>query len=153
MLRIRTATEADLDTIVAYSLCLARESEGRSLDEPTVRAGVQHVLTRPECGVYYLAEREGRVIGQLMITCEWSDWRNGRFWWIQSVYVDRQAREGGVYRALHEHVSEQARKEDDVCGVRLYVEHENRSARAVYEKLGMRLTGYRLYETDWQGSR
>jgi GNAT superfamily N-acetyltransferase len=145
-LRIHPATLDDLEIIAANNVALAREAEGRQLDPSTVRAGVQRLLTDPARGVYYLAERDGKTVGQLLITREWSDWRNGWFWWIQSVYVAPDARRQGVFRALHTYVAAEARRQPDVCGLRLYVDRHNTRAQRVYEGLGMRPSGYQIYE-------
>lgn len=148
-LRIRCATPADADLLAAHNRAMAAETEARHLDAAIVARGVQRVLGNPVLGVYYVAEREGRVVGQLLITPEVSDWRDGVFWWIQSVYVAPAARGSGVYRALHARVAELARATPGVCGLRLYVERSNARAQAVYRALGMRRTDYELYETDW----
>lgn len=146
---IGPAAPADLETIVVFNLAMARETEQRALHEQTVRRGVRAVLEDPRLGVYYVARIRGTVSGQMMITYEWSDWRNGLFWWIQSVYVTPAYRASGVYRALHRHVEALARRSPGVCGLRLYVESENTVAQQVYERLGMNRTSYRLYEMDW----
>ncbi len=148
-LRVRLATPADADTITAFNVALAAESEGRALDPAVVARGVRRLLAEPAYGVYYVAERAGRVVGQLLITYEFSDWRNGVFWWIQSVYVAPDARRGGVYRALHEHVVAEARRQGDVCGLRLYVDRSNAPAQAAYRRVGLTATDYVLYEVDW----
>lgn len=148
-IRIRAATLQDADTLTRFNLAMAQETEDRALDESTVRAGVSRLLNDPTRGVYYVAERDGNVLGQLMVTYEWSDWRDGVFWWIQSVYVRPECRGAGVYRRLHEWVAQLARRNGRVCGLRLYVEQDNRAAQQVYERMGMRCTAYRLYETDW----
>ena len=148
-IRIRPAQPSDLDLIVRFNRRLAEESEGRSLDPEILRAGVRAVLEATDKGRYFVAEVDGAVAGQLMVTSEWSDWRNGWFWWIQSVYVDPAFRGRGVYRALHQHVERIARGRGDVRGLRLYVEEANHRARETYSRLGMRKTGYLLYETDW----
>ncbi|MBK9128952.1 MAG: GNAT family N-acetyltransferase [Phycisphaerales bacterium] len=148
-LLIRRAGPADAPTLVAFNCALAHESEGRRLDPAVVSRGVARVLSNPALGVYYLAERGGTVVGQLMVTFELSDWRDGVFWWIQSVYVAPAARRLGVYRRLHEAVAADARRSGDACGVRLYVDADNTRAQAVYERLGMKRTAYYLYETDW----
>jgi GNAT superfamily N-acetyltransferase len=98
-------------------------------------------------GTYFVAEHNGAVIGQLLITYEWSDWRNGNFWWIQSVYVAQEFRENGVFRGLFSHVEKLARSRRDVCGLRLYVEKNNRRAHQAYARLGMKHTHYEIYET------
>ena len=148
-LSIRAADSGDANVITAFNCAMAAETERRRLDEPIVQAGVRDLLGDPEKGGYFLAEREGRIVGQLMLTYEWSDWRNGTFWWIQSVYVAPDHRRKGVYRALHEFVERRARQTPAVCGVRLYVDSDNGVAQQTYRRLGMRETGYRLYETDW----
>jgi GNAT superfamily N-acetyltransferase len=99
--------------------------------------------------MYFVAEVDGTVVGQLMVTYEWSDWRNGNFWWIQSVYVEREYRGKGVFKSLYDHVLSLARRQKDSCGLRLYVEKHNRRARKIYEDLGMKETDYLLYEIDF----
>ena len=145
---LRTATQADVGTIATNNAAMAAETEGRRLDPETLRAGAGRVLSDPSRGVYYLAEREGKVVGQLLITREWSDWRDGWFWWIQSVYVTPEARGHGVYRELYERVRREARRADGVCGIRLYVEQSNTGAQRVYERLGMSRTHYVMYEAE-----
>lgn len=146
---IRRAGPGDAGALVAFNLAMAAETEGRALDRDTLSAGVRAALADPDLGRYYVAEQDGRVLGALMVTREWSDWRNGQFWWIQSVYVEPGARGRGLYRALYDHVLGRAREDPGVCGLRLYVEAENRRARAVYEHLGMQPSTYRLYEVDF----
>jgi ribosomal protein S18 acetylase RimI-like enzyme len=144
---VRPASPADLDVLVAFNLALAEESEALSLDLATVRSGVGAALADPAKGSYRVATRDGAVVGQLMLTREWSDWRCGWWWWIQSVYVAREARRAGVYRALHQSVLDDAERAGDVRGVRLYVEQENARAQRTYEALGMARGKYLLYET------
>lgn len=143
---VREARASDHAVLCAYNQAMAEETEGRRLDGERLSAGVRAVLEDAAKGRYLVAERDGRVVGQLMLTWEWSDWRNGVFWWIQSVYVEPGARRGGIYRALHERVVELARAGGDACGVRLYVEVENHAARATYERLGMTPCRYGMYE-------
>ena len=150
---IRVANHADAEVIAECNAMMAEETEQRGLDKSILLAGVRALLQDPGKGVYYLAEHDGRVVGQLMITCEWSDWRNGLFWWIQSVYVAADLRRKGVYRALHRHVEAAARRKPDVCGIRLYVESENAAAQKAYHQLGMVRTGYFVFETDWSVAR
>ena len=146
---IRTATVADIETVATNNAAMAAETEGRRLDPETLRTGVRRVLADPTRGVYYLAELDGSVVGQLLITREWSDWRDGWFWWIQSVFVAPEARRTGVYRVLHEHVVAEARRAGDVCGIRLYTERANTRAQQVYEQMGMTRSAYVMYEADW----
>jgi ribosomal protein S18 acetylase RimI-like enzyme len=148
--RVRDATVDDLDVIVANNVAMAMESEGKPLDGHVVRRGVHRLLLAPERGRYLVAvdddgSRVGVVVGQLMLTREWSDWRDGWWWWIQSVFVAPSARRRGVYRALHQRVVDEANGTADVCGVRLYVEPDNTGARATYRQLGMTET-YRVME-------
>jgi GNAT superfamily N-acetyltransferase len=145
-MRIRPATSLDVDTVCEFNVRLALETEGKTLDPAYLRPGVAAVLTDAEKGRYYLAEVDGRVVGQVAITFEWSDWRNGWFWWIQSVYVHADARRMGVFRSLYAHVEAEARAAADVIGIRLYVEDENESAHKTYDKLGLKATTYRVRE-------
>jgi len=147
---IRPATLADAEIVARFNERLAGESEGKTLDPDTVLAGVRAGLTDPNRSTYYLAEVDGVVAGQLMITTEWSDWRNGYFWWIQSVYVDLPFRRRGVFRSLHNHVRDLARARPDVCGLRLYVHISNTRALDTYRKLGMDVTEYQLCEEEWR---
>lgn len=146
---IRQATPGDAPLIAQYNAFMALETENRVLDQEILRNGVEAVLKDPALGLYYLAEANGKVAGQLMITYEWSDWRNGTFWWIQSVYVREDYRMKGVFKALFRHVESEARSRKGVCGLRLYVEHGNEKAKQIYEKLGMARTDYQLYERDF----
>jgi ribosomal protein S18 acetylase RimI-like enzyme len=143
---VRPATPDDLDTLATFNVAMAKETEDKPLDPDTVRAGVRGLFESPSRGFYLVAERDDRLVGSLMITPEWSDWRNGAFWWIQSVYVRPEARRTGVYTALHRDVRRRAREKEEVCGLRLYVERGNETARETYERLGMTETSYRLYE-------
>jgi len=149
---IRDATPGDVATIVEFNRLLALESENQLLDEPTLRRGVARALESTECCRYFLAESAGRVVGQLMITYEWTDWRDGVFWWLQSVYVERPARRQGVFLALAEHVKAIASQTPDVRGLRLYVEQHNHAAQETYRRLGLRPSGHILYEDDWSGA-
>jgi ribosomal protein S18 acetylase RimI-like enzyme len=145
-LTLRRAVLADAPVLADYNQRLAHETEGKALDPAVIAAGVEAVLADPERGRYFVAELQGAVVGQLMITTEWSDWRNGWIWWIQSVYVPRDARRQGVFRALYEHALAAARAEPQVVGLRLYVEHDNHAAQETYLRLGMQRTGYLVLE-------
>ncbi|MEW6073982.1 MAG: GNAT family N-acetyltransferase [Planctomycetota bacterium] len=147
--RVRPAYPRDLTTLVEFNRAMAHETEDRALDPAVVTAGVQSVLDDPGRGSYFVAERDGRVVGGLLLTFEWSDWRNGVFWWIQSVYVRPGDRGGGVFRALYDHVRTKARVTPGACGLRLYVERGNAHARRVYAAVGMVESAYRLYEVDF----
>ncbi len=148
-LRIRTATLADMDRIAAFQQAMALETEGKELDATTLRQGVAGVFEAPEKGFYLVAVADAAVVGSLLITYEWSDWRNATFWWIQSVYVDAGWRRRGVYRAMYDHVLSLAGSRGDVCGIRLYVERTNAVARQTYDRLGMHKSHYDLYEIDF----
>ncbi len=127
---------------------LAYESEGLALDAVACRKGVEAVLGEPSRGFYLVAETSELVIGQILVTPEWSDWRNAFFWWLQSVYVLREFRGRGVFRSLYQHVAGMAREQGGVRGLRLYVHRENEAAEAVYLRLGMRRLDYVLMERD-----
>jgi ribosomal protein S18 acetylase RimI-like enzyme len=143
---VRRAGAADADTIVDFNCLLAEESEGKTLERALLLPGVRAGLLDDMKIRYYVAEDAGRVVGQMGTTLEWSDWRNGWFWWIQSVYVRPEARRRGVFRALYEHVLRAAQADPQVIGLRLYVEEENRAAQQTYERLGMEKTGYFVLE-------
>ena len=145
-LEVRPATPADAPVIVEFNRLLAEESEGKALDRALLAAGVAAGLADPHKALYFVAEEGGRVLGQTMITFEWSDWRNGWFWWVQSVYVRPEARRRGVFRALFEHVVAAARRDPQVIGLRLYVEEENRLAQQTYARLGLSRTSYHVME-------
>lgn len=147
-LTIRPAATGDLERIVLFNLALARESEGRELERKVLQRGVEAVLKEPSLGRYFVAERKDEIVGQLLVTSEWSDWRNGAIWWIQSVYVSKRFRREGVYARLHGYVRDLAREEKAI-GLRLYVETDNEPARSTYHALGMRESDYRLYEELW----
>ena len=151
-MRIRLATSADAAVLVEFNAAMALETEGKNLLPEVIGAGVRGLLDNPVAGFYVLAETE-RVVAALMITKEWSDWRNGSFWWIQSVYVRPEARRQGVYRRLYRHVQEMAAKDPQVCGFRLYVERENSAAQAAYAALGMKETRYLVFEELKSGVR
>ncbi len=132
---------------------MAWETEHRRLDLSRVRQGVAALLEDPTKGIYFVAEVQANglpaVGGQLLVTYEWSDWRNGNFWWIQSVYVAEPFRRGGIFRALFHHVHRLAKGSKDVCGLRLYMDRNNSTARQSYERLGLKQTDYQVFEMDF----
>lgn len=146
---IRPAVAEDLEQLARNHREMALETEGRALDRSVTRLGTRAVFDDPSKGFYLVAERDGAFAGQLLVTYEWSDWRNGNFWWIQSVYVIPEARRSGVYRALHAEVFDMAHKKSDVCGVRLYVDRDNERAQATYRAMGMAAAKYDFYEVDF----
>lgn len=157
-LRIRDAVPADRDLIADWMIAMAWETEHKRLDPDTVRAGVAGGLADAARARYFIAMREAEVAGNetiavpagtLMFTHEWSDWRNGDWWWIQSVYVAPEHRRQGVYNALHRHVAALARATPGVVGLRLYVERENISAQQTYRSLDMADSGYLLYQSEF----
>ena len=146
---VRPATLGDLAVLAEFNAALARETEAKELDPTTLQRGVAALLGDASKGRYFVAERERHVVGALCITHEWSDWRNAVFWWIQSVYVRPENRRQGVYTALYRDVEMRARESADVCGLRLYVDHGNARAQAVYAALGMHESHYRFFEIDF----
>ena len=142
----RVAVAEDAATLAGFNRAMALETESKSLPMETLLPGVEAVLRDPDHGFYVVAGSGREIAGSLLVTFEWSDWRNGRMWWIQSVYVRPSHRRRGVYRALHEAVRERARVAGDVVGIRLYVERENVAAQRTYAALGMTETPYRIYE-------
>lgn len=146
---IRQATIADAAVIARFNALIADETEHITLDSNRLRAGVEALLRDSLKGIYFLAEIDSIPVGQIMITYEWSDWRNGTFWWIQSVYVEKTARGAGVFRSLFDHVLGLAKAETSVCGLRLYVEKNNDRAKQTYDRLGMKPSRYEMYEMDF----
>jgi len=144
-LQIRAATPADVSDLAAWNAAMAWETEHKRLDPATLERGVRGVFEQPRRGFYLVAERDGAAVGCLLVTYEWSDWRDGDFWWIQSVYVVPAARRDGAFRALYADVAQRAAAAGAV-GLRLYVETENRRAQATYEGLGMQRCHYFMYE-------
>jgi ribosomal protein S18 acetylase RimI-like enzyme len=150
-LSIRKAQARDAQAIAAFNTAMALETEDKVLMPERVNAGVQRLLADPSLGFYLVAERGGEVVGCLMVTNEWSDWRNGLFWWIQSVYIVPGARRQGVYRRLYDAIRDMAQADPGICGFRLYVEKENLNAQKTYRSLGMEATDYLVYEELRQG--
>jgi ribosomal protein S18 acetylase RimI-like enzyme len=145
-MNIRLGRESDRAALVAFNQAMALETEGKQLNPLKIGPGVEAVFTDETKGFYVVAEEDGAIAGGLMVTFEWSDWRNGWFWWIQSVYILPESRGKSIYSRLYEFVKEKARERGNVCGFRLYVEKENTHAQRVYEKLGMESTYYLMYE-------
>jgi len=157
-LRIRPATPADTALLADWAAAMAWETEHKRLDPAIVHAGVAAGIADPAKARYFIAmhdatlaghETVGVAVGTLMLTSEWSDWRNGHWWWIQSVYVAQAHRRGGVFAALYRHVEQLARATPGVVGLRLYVEKDNAAAQRTYAALGMQEPGYALYESEF----
>ena len=146
---IRDATGADLAFLADSNAAMALETERKTLDRAVLELGIAAIFERPQRGFYLIAERARLPVGCLLITYEWSDWRNGDWWWLQSVYVAPEARRGGVFRALHTEVERRVRLDPCAVGLRLYVERENRRAQQTYEALGMHETHYRMFEREF----
>jgi GNAT superfamily N-acetyltransferase len=142
----RDATREDAAAIIEFQIAMARETEDLELDHAILQRGVHAVFDDPSLGRYYVATSEGRVIASLMITYEWSDWRNGMVWWIQSVYVTPENRRKGIYAGLYKHVRALVENEPAVRGIRLYVDRRNTSAQEVYSRLGMNGEHYQVFE-------
>jgi GNAT superfamily N-acetyltransferase len=146
IIEIRQAVFGDVEIIADFNIALCRETERRELDPATVSEGVRRFVSEPARGRYFVAMIGGEVVGQTAHTFEWSDWRNGEIWWIQSVYVHPRHRGCGVFRALFAHIKELGEKDAECCGTRLYMERENDTARRSYLQLGFREAGYEVFE-------
>ena len=144
--KIRQATVKDASAIASFNQDMAMETEGITLDPPTILSGVTKILLDDNFGFYLVIEVAQEIVASLMVTTEWSDWRNGQYWWIQSVYVKPQWRRKGLYRAMYLKVKTLSEANSEVCGFRLYVENENIRAQSTYESLGMTQTHYKMYE-------
>lgn len=142
---IRNAQLTDAEDLIAFNQAMAIETEGKKLDEKVLSQGVQAVLKDAGKGQYLVAEADGKLLASLMVTFEWSDWRNANIWWVQSVYVLPEARRQGLYSKLYQHVQLQA-KAAQAAGIRLYVEQDNDVAQATYRHLGMQQSHYLLFE-------
>jgi len=143
---IRQALAQDAAELAEFNISMARETEDAELIPEVIRAGVEALIEHPERGFYLVVELDNGIQASLMVTHEWSDWRNGMFWWIQSVYVRPEYRRQGLYRTLYERVKELAEQDESVCGFRLYVERDNRDAQQTYNAMGMRETEYKIFE-------
>ena len=151
---VRKAVLGDLDRLVEFNVAMAWETEGRRLQRHRVRSGAKAVLNCGSHGLYVVGEipedgKVGTVVSQLLITFEWSDWRNGNFWWMQSVYVHPDWRNRKVFHRMYHYILKEAHTRSDVCGIRLYVENENTRAMETYAKLGLVPTSYRMFENDF----
>ncbi len=146
MVMIKLASTEDWSIIVEFNAAMAKETENIGLDRSILTKGVQSTLSDSQKGWYYLAFTADKIIGQTMITLEWSDWRNGFWWWIQSVYVLPEYRKQGVFRSLYEHITEEAQSQSNVAGIRLYVDRDNIPAQNTYVQLGMEASHYRFFE-------
>jgi len=145
---IRRVTSEDMNTLADFNTAMALETENRLLDKDITLKGAAALLENPAYGFYLMAEYNGEVAGSLMVTYEWSDWRNKLYWWVQSVYIKPEFRRKGIFRAMYESLTEQAKEAGNVCGLRLYVEKENKRAQTTYAELGMTPSHYLMYETD-----
>lgn len=145
-MRYREGVPADSEAIISFQVAMAKETEEIVLDRETCTKGVHRVFDDRSLGRYFIAEQEGRVVASLLITYEWSDWRAGMVWWIQSVYVVPELRGRGVYRGLYEHVKQIAIGDEKVSGIRLYVDRRNHRAQNVYASLGMDGEHYTVFE-------
>jgi len=143
---VRQATRSDSASIVEFQLSMAWETEELKLNEPTVIKGVAAVFEDPAKGIYYVAETDGKVVGSLLTTFEWSDWRNGTVLWIQSVYVRPEYRKRSIFSKLYKHIQEKVNGNPDLRGIRLYADKTNIPAHGVYEHLGMTAEHYQMFE-------
>ena len=146
---VRLASLDDLEALISFNAAMALETEGKILDTERLRQGTRAVFDSAHRGFYLVAEADGLPVGGLLVTYEWSDWRNGWFWWIQSVYVRPEWRRMGVYSAMHRWILDTARARSDVCGVRLYVDRDNVGAMETYRSLGMSQSHYNMFEDDF----
>jgi GNAT superfamily N-acetyltransferase len=150
---IRDARASDRDALVEGNALLAQETENKTLDPAVLQVGVEAAIAEPDRLRYWIAESNGRAVGHAAITREWSDWRNGWIWWLQSVYVWPEYRSQGVFRALYAHIRTLAANDPGVIGIRLYVDDSNHAAERVYQSLGLKPGGYHVLEELWIGAR
>lgn len=143
---VRKATTKDIPTIILFQQKMAWETEGIHLDPSVLTEGVKNIFQDVNRGEYYVADENETVVGSLMTTYEWSDWRNGTVLWIQSVYIDKGHRGKGIYKKMYEHIQQIVKKSPDLRGIRLYVDKTNKAAQHVYEKLGMNGEHYQVFE-------
>ena len=145
---VRKANINDVNKIAEYNYNLAFETEDKKLNMEVLTKGVTALLKDENKGVYHVCEIDGNIVGQIMYTFEWSDWRNETFLWIQSVYVDKNYRGKGVFKTLYNHIKNICDKDKNICGIRLYVERENYVAQKTYKSLGMEECNYYMYEYE-----
>ena len=148
-MKVSKAQQSDIKEIIQFNINMAMETEDKKLNKETVTKGVQEVFNTPSLGYYIIVKDSSGILGCLMITYEWSDWRNGLFWWIQSVYVKKEYRRKGVYKKMYKFIHERAIADKKCTGIRLYVENNNSIAQKVYNNLGMTETYYKLFEVDF----
>jgi len=149
-LSVRVADRGDSKTLVNFNIEMAWETEQKKLNSAIVIKGVQKLLENPQYGFYLVAEAAGQIVGSLMVTYEWSDWRCGLFWWIQSVYVRPDYRRRGVFSRLYQFLKDRASRDSNVCGFRLYVQSANHTAQETYDNVGMKQTPYKVYEESFE---
>ncbi|MEC7640927.1 MAG: GNAT family N-acetyltransferase [Nitrospinota bacterium] len=142
---VREANTSDIATLIKFNCALADETENILLDATILRSGIERALRLGDCQ-YFIAELEGRIVGQTMITSEWSDWRNGRMWWMQSVYVHPDYRKRGVFHKIFKTIETQAEQNPEIKALRLYVMQDNHAGKSAYQNLGMKHSGYVVYE-------
>ena len=147
-MNIRKALNKDIDVIARYNYNLAYETENKILDMNILTRGVEAIIKDENKGIYHVCEINGEVVGQIMYTFEWSDWRNGTFLLIQSAYVNKEFRGMGVFKALYKFIRDIADNDNNICGIRLYVEKENTIAKKTYKNIGMKECNYYIYEYD-----
>lgn len=152
-IQVRDAGLSDLATIVDFNQRLAQETESKILDPATLERGVARALADPDRLRYWVAfatdDESQAVRGMAAITKEWSDWRSGYLWWLQSVYVRADSRAQGIFKTLHRHIRSQALADPETIGLRLYVEDQNERAQTVYRNLGMTPGGYQVFQELW----
>ena len=148
-MKVSKAQKSDIPEIINFNINMAMETENKKLDKQTVTRGVHKVFSSPSLGYYIIVKDSSGILGCLMITYEWSDWRNGLFWWIQSVYVKKDYRRKGVFRKMYNFIHVKAISDKKCTGIRLYVENNNSIAQKVYTNLGMVETYYKLFEEDF----
>ena len=147
-MKIRRATLDDVSIIAKYNYNLAFETEDKKLNMSILTNGVKRLIEDESKAVYHVCEIDGKIVGQIMYTYEWSDWRNGTFLWVQSVYVNKENRGMGVFKALYTYIKDMCDKDENICGIRLYVERENYVAQNTYSNLGMNECNYHMYEYE-----